>query len=62
MNRLKVCKKCRVYTLKDICKVCGETTVSPHPPRFSPQDPYGEYRRKLKREIMKEEGNGDEGI
>lgn len=45
---------CRVYTLKDTCRVCGEPTVSPHPPRFSPEDPYGEYRRRLKRELMRE--------
>ena len=56
MNRLRVCKKCRVYTLKETCRLCGEPTVSPHPPRFSPQDPYGEYRRRLKREIMRREG------
>jgi len=50
--RLRYCKKCKIYTLEEFCKQCGEATVSPHPPKFSPEDPYGEYRRKLKLEKM----------
>ncbi|MGC8816649.1 MAG: RNA-protein complex protein Nop10 [Candidatus Hadarchaeum sp.] len=48
--RMKKCKSCGIYTLKDICPSCGGQTVSPHPPRFSPQDPYGKYRRLLKKQ------------
>lgn len=54
MNKLKMkkCKKCGVYTLREECPNCGQETVSPHPPKFSPEDPYGKYRRKLKKENM----------
>ncbi len=56
MSVLKFCKKCKIYTLKDVCKLCGENTVTPHPPRFSPEDRFGKYRRKLKLEILKAKG------
>lgn len=32
-----------------ICSRCNEKTISKNPPRFSIQDHYGEYRRKLKK-------------
>ncbi|MEM4524476.1 MAG: RNA-protein complex protein Nop10, partial [Archaeoglobaceae archaeon] len=44
------CPKCLEYTLKEICQRCGEKTINPIPPRFSPEDPYGKYRRKLRKE------------
>jgi H/ACA ribonucleoprotein complex subunit 3 len=34
--------------MRDECPICGKKTVSPHPARFSPEDRYGKYRRKLK--------------
>jgi H/ACA ribonucleoprotein complex subunit 3 len=46
--RLRKCPKCGRYTLKEICPVCGTPTKSAHPPRFSPVDRWGEYRRKAK--------------
>ncbi|MEM0351080.1 MAG: RNA-protein complex protein Nop10 [Archaeoglobaceae archaeon] len=46
---IKKCPKCLEYTLKEICQRCGEKTINPIPPRFSPEDPYGKYRRKLLR-------------
>lgn len=49
---MKKCKSCGIYTLKGECLECGGKVVSPHPPKFSPEDPYGEYRRKLKKEEM----------
>lgn len=52
---LRKCQKCGNYTLKqDKCPYCGGPLRSPCPPKFSPLDPYGEYRRKLKRELAKE--------
>jgi H/ACA ribonucleoprotein complex subunit 3 len=48
--KILYCKKCRIYTLKDSCKKCGGATINPKPARFSPPDPYGRYRRKLKME------------
>jgi H/ACA ribonucleoprotein complex subunit 3 len=49
MPSLFYCKKCKIYTLEDKCSKCKEKTVSKYPPRFSPEDPYGNYRRKLKK-------------
>jgi len=38
-----------VYTLSAVCPECGATAVNSAPAPFSPADPYGEYRRSLKR-------------
>jgi len=48
--KLKKCKSCGTYTLKDVCPNCGGHAISPHPPKFSPLDPYGKYRRMLKKQ------------
>ncbi len=48
MKLLKYCPRCKIYTLEDICPRCGQQTVVAHPPKFSPEDKYGEYRRKAK--------------
>ncbi len=50
--KLKKCTVCGRYTLKDVC-VCGGRADTVKPPRFSPEDKYGEYRRKLKKEVIK---------
>lgn len=49
MPNLLYCKNCKVYTLEIICKKCKKVTICKNPPRFSPQDHYGVYRRKLKK-------------
>ena len=49
MSNLLYCKNCKVYTLNKICNNCKEETISKNPPKFSPQDHYGIYRRKLKK-------------
>jgi len=51
--KIKYCKNCKIYTLQENCKKCGNATSSAHPPKFSPLDPYGKYRRKLKLEAEK---------
>ncbi|WP_226481347.1 RNA-protein complex protein Nop10 [Natrinema amylolyticum] len=38
-----------VYTLSDTCPDCGATAENSAPAPFDPNDPYGEYRRALKR-------------
>ncbi len=46
---LRRCVSCRTYTLrKDRCPRCGGKVENPHPPRFSPQDRYQEYRIAMK--------------
>ncbi len=47
---LRKCPACGTYTFKEVCPRCGTPTVSAHPPRFSPEDKWGEYRRKAKKE------------
>ncbi len=45
---MKKCRACGMYSLKDACPACGEPTGNPMPPRYSPEDRYGVYRRRLK--------------
>jgi H/ACA ribonucleoprotein complex subunit 3 len=43
------CEKCSEYCLKETCPRCGGKAKNPLPPKYSPEDPYGEYRRRLKK-------------
>jgi H/ACA ribonucleoprotein complex subunit 3 len=45
---LRRCVACHAYTLQEACPHCGGKTQTPRPPRYSPEDRYGEYRRRLK--------------
>ena len=38
-----------VYTLDETCPACGAAAVNSAPARFNPGDPYGEYRRRVRR-------------
>ncbi len=43
------CDACQEYTLKtEACPHCGGKVAPNRPPKFSPEDPYGSYRRRLK--------------
>jgi H/ACA ribonucleoprotein complex subunit 3 len=53
-SRIQWCRACDAPTLKDTCAQCGAVTVNPLPPKFSPEDPYGKYRRELKRRTKEE--------
>ncbi|MDD3041575.1 MAG: RNA-protein complex protein Nop10 [Methanosarcinaceae archaeon] len=48
-SKIRRCKECGRYTLKELCPVCGGIIVPAHPARFSPADPYGRYRRLAKK-------------
>lgn len=37
-----------VYTLSEACPDCGTETQNTAPPRFSPEDTYGNHRRLTK--------------
>jgi H/ACA ribonucleoprotein complex subunit 3 len=50
MLKIRKCVVCGEYTLKEVCENCGSVTKNPKPPRFSPKDPYGKYRRMMKYE------------
>ena len=47
------CNNCGTYTLDEVCSKCKNKTVTKNPPRYSPQDHYGKYRRKLKKEQIR---------
>ncbi|MDO5851827.1 MAG: RNA-protein complex protein Nop10 [Methanobacteriaceae archaeon] len=48
--KMKRCKKCKQYTLKEKCPICGEKTGVIYPMKYSPQDKYGKYRRMQKKQ------------
>ncbi len=54
MNKIFFCKNCEKYTMKKECSDCGEKTVRNMPPKYSPEDKNAKYRRKMKKEILKE--------
>jgi len=45
--RIRVCKNCKIYTLKEKCGGCRKATISAHPPVFSleKERKFGKYRR-----------------
>ncbi|MCK4634921.1 MAG: RNA-protein complex protein Nop10 [Candidatus Aenigmarchaeota archaeon] len=45
---IKKCFFCDIYTFKEKCPRCRKKTRTPHPPKFSPEDKYGKYRRMAK--------------
>jgi len=48
---MRYCDRCPRYTFEDTCPACGGKTRMPLPPRFSPDDRYGRYRRKPKKDM-----------
>jgi H/ACA ribonucleoprotein complex subunit 3 len=51
--RMKLCPKCQQYTLsQEECRTCGTSVANVHPPRFSLQDKYQDYRIKFFRAKM----------
>ncbi len=48
MPFMRKCKTCGIYTFQEICPICGRPTVSPHPPRFSPEDKFWKYRLRAR--------------
>ncbi len=49
MNKIKKCPSCGSYALADTCSKCGVANINPDPPKYSPEDRYGDYRRELKK-------------
>ena len=49
--RIMKCASCGSYTLAQKCQKCGGRTVHAQPPKFSPEDKYGKYRRMMKKEM-----------
>lgn len=55
MKHLLKCTKCSHYTINQICS-CGGKAVNVKPPKYSPEDKYGEYRRKVKKKELEDKG------
>lgn len=53
MKHIFKCKSCGEYTIKEKCPKCGKATIRPIPPKYSPVDKYGIYRRKVKFQELK---------
>ncbi|MBM4249212.1 MAG: RNA-protein complex protein Nop10 [Euryarchaeota archaeon] len=51
---LRRCPSCGGYTLRETCPKCDVMSAVPAPARFSPEDRYGAYRRRLKRRLEAE--------
>ncbi len=43
--KMKKCLACKAYTFKEFCPKCNVKSANPEPPRYSPEDKYGKYRR-----------------
>tara|TARA_B100000676_G_scaffold228602_1_gene226816 strand:- start:190 stop:342 length:153 start_codon:yes stop_codon:yes gene_type:complete len=43
------CKSCNIFTISKKCPDCSSATSNPLPPRYSPEDKYGKYRRMLRK-------------
>ncbi|MFO8051093.1 MAG: RNA-protein complex protein Nop10 [Thermoplasmatota archaeon] len=44
-SRIRLCRSCGRLSLRQECPQCGRPTENTFPPRYSPQDRYGKYRR-----------------
>ncbi|MDD3408985.1 MULTISPECIES: RNA-protein complex protein Nop10 [Methanobrevibacter] len=49
--KMRKCPLCDIYTIKDTCPNCGGELKVVYPPKYSIEDKYGKYRRKLKEEM-----------
>ncbi|MCE5214633.1 MAG: RNA-protein complex protein Nop10 [Methanobacterium sp.] len=55
--KMKKCRSCGEYTLQLICPYCGGDVGEVYPPKYSPVDKYGKYRRLLKKQMMTKKGD-----
>lgn len=56
--RLRKCGACGTYTIKSVCNRCNIDSKPVGPARYSPEDPYGKYRRMMKRQMSEVAHNG----
>ncbi|MCK4270108.1 MAG: RNA-protein complex protein Nop10 [Methanogenium sp.] len=47
-KHIRRCPQDGTYRLSFSCPECGSDTRIAHPARFSPEDKYGSYRRRVK--------------
>ncbi|MBW2974860.1 RNA-protein complex protein Nop10 [Candidatus Woesearchaeota archaeon] len=53
MKHILRCRACGAYTMHEKCPGCGQEAIRPIPPKYSPLDKYGSYRRKAKLQSLK---------
>ena len=53
MKHIKKCPK-HGYTMKEEC--CKKQTLDPKPPKYSPDDKYGRFRREVKNQDRTDKG------
>ncbi|HMK53481.1 MAG TPA: RNA-protein complex protein Nop10 [Methanobacteriaceae archaeon] len=46
--KMRRCRLCSEYTIQNQCPYCGGGVKVVYPPKYSPEDKYGKYRRMLK--------------
>ena len=51
--KMHKCSSCNEYTISETCPYCGGKLKVVFPPKYSIEDKYGKYRRKLKEEMLK---------
>jgi H/ACA ribonucleoprotein complex subunit 3 len=56
MKHIHLCNICSKYTMKEECPSCGGKAVLAKPPKYSPEDKYGKYRRETKEKELQEKG------
>ncbi|MBW2978334.1 RNA-protein complex protein Nop10 [Candidatus Woesearchaeota archaeon] len=56
MKHILKCEKCEQYTMQETCPKCKGKAVLAKPAKWSPDDPYGNYRREAKKEMLSERG------
>lgn len=54
VNKILYCETCKSYTMQKKCSRCGGATRQAKPPKYSPEDRYGAYRRLAKTSRMGE--------
>lgn len=47
MRHILKCLNCGSYGLAESCD-CGSKRIHPNPPKYTPNDKYGKYRREAK--------------
>ena len=55
MRHILRCVKCGSFTMHEKCR-CGGEAVTIRPPKYSPEDKFGGYRRKIKEENWRKGG------
>lgn len=55
MKHILRCKSCGKYTMNISCR-CGGEAVTVIPAKYSPDDKYADYRRKVKRAELEKRG------